>query len=79
MDGEIAEGGGDFTVVSLILFVVLLTVLRLVESVVITSDCAKATELITKNSNITFLNMLTSLIFSSIIKTYLGDTNVKFP
>jgi hypothetical protein len=50
MDGDMADGGGDFTVVSFILELLESTVLLLVESVTITSDCAKANDDMTKST-----------------------------
>jgi hypothetical protein len=66
MLGEIADGGGDFTVVSLMLVLVLfeLTVLLLVESVTITSVCATANEDITKSSVANFFVMVISYVHS---------------
>jgi len=49
-DGDIAEGGGDFTVVSFTEELVEFTVLLLVESVMIGSVCAELNEDITKSS-----------------------------
>jgi len=49
-EGEIADAGGDLTVVSFTLLEFVVTVLLLLESVTITSDCATANEDITKSS-----------------------------
>jgi hypothetical protein len=49
-EGEIAEAGGDLTVVSLTLLEFVVTVLVLFESVTITSDWAKLNEEITKRT-----------------------------
>jgi hypothetical protein len=58
MEGEIAEGGGDFTVVSFMLVLLESTVLLLVESVTITSDCANAVDMTKSTKNGNFLYIL---------------------
>jgi len=60
--GEIADAGGDLTVVSLMLVLLVSTELLEVESVTITSVCATANEDITKSSDANFFVMMTSYV-----------------